>query len=48
MCFENQSYPDGIEPDSDKYPEFAKGKCFILRPGGKPYVSQYNLAFSIT
>lgn len=45
MCLETQSYPNAISPDAKKFPEYAKGACFILRPGGKPYVHDMNMKF---
>ncbi|KAI2512256.1 Aldose 1-epimerase [Fragilaria crotonensis] len=40
LCLETQTYPDGILGTDDDFPEFARGKCFILRPGGPDYVHQ--------
>jgi aldose 1-epimerase len=39
MCLETQHFPDSIlSPEEEvKFPEFAKGKCPILRPGGDDY-----------
>jgi aldose 1-epimerase len=39
MCLETQHFPDSImSPEEEvKFPEFAKGKCPILRPGGNDY-----------
>mmetsp|Transcript_10744 Transcript_10744/g.23325 ORF Transcript_10744/g.23325 Transcript_10744/m.23325 type:complete len:465 (-) Transcript_10744:216-1610(-) len=38
ICLETQTYPDSIYPgDTDGDDEFSKGKCFILRTGGKDY-----------
>ena len=40
ICLETQTYPDSIFPDDtgvDGEDEFAKGRCFILRPGSEDY-----------
>ena len=37
LCLETQTYPDGILDNDAAFPEFARGKCFILRPGGPDY-----------
>jgi len=47
MCLEAQTNPDAIQPDAEKYPEFSKGQCFILRPGGKPYTMDMVMSFEI-
>lgn len=48
MCLETQSNIDCIQPDAEKYPEFAKGHVFILRPGGKPYTHDMVMKFEIS
>ena len=40
ICLETQTCPDSIYPNDDdieEEDEFAKGRCFILRPGGVDY-----------
>ena len=44
LCLETQHYPDSVEVDQDKFPEFAKGRCHILRPGAAPY--SHNVVYS--
>lgn len=47
ICLETQTYPDAISPDASKHPEFSKGACFILKPGGKPYFHDVVYSFEI-
>jgi aldose 1-epimerase len=37
ICLETQTYPDSTLVSEQEFPEFAKGKCHILRPGGPSY-----------
>lgn len=49
ICLETQTYPDSILSSDDEdemnddderdedYDEFARGRCFVLRPGGEEY-----------
>jgi aldose 1-epimerase len=37
ICLETQTFPDSIAVVDDETPEFAKGKCHILKPGGADY-----------
>lgn len=41
ICLETQSYPDSIYRNGKAIPEketdFAKGRCFIIQPGGEEY-----------
>lgn len=37
ICLETQTYPDSILVSEHEFPEFAQGKCHILRPGGPNY-----------
>ena len=41
ICLETQSYPDSIYRNGNVVPEkeidFAKGRCFIMHPGGEEY-----------
>ncbi|KAL7538927.1 hypothetical protein ACHAXR_008880 [Thalassiosira sp. AJA248-18] len=48
ICLETQTYPDSIFPgvDVDGDEEFAKGRCFILRPGGSDYFHDVEYEFS--
>lgn len=47
ICLEAQYFPDSIlgEAETEKYPDFAKGKCYILRPGKSPYQNIVEFAF---
>jgi len=50
VCLETQTYPDSIFPcdavDGDgNDDEFAKGRCFILRPGGRDYSHDVEYEF---
>lgn len=45
LCLETQSYPDGIVEIDAEFPEFARGKCFILRPGGPDYKHRVEYHF---
>lgn len=47
ICLETQTFPDSIYPDNNinnnDENNFAKGRCFILRPGGEyNHVVQYE------
>lgn len=50
ICLETQSFPDSIYrngketiPETEK--EFARGRCFILKPGGQDYVHTVEYRF---
>jgi protein N-terminal methyltransferase len=43
ICLETQHFPDSIGVDPDEFPDFAKGQCFILRPGGPNY--EHNVEY---
>lgn len=48
MCLETQNFPDSIlthNKEEEDYPEFAKGKCCILTPGGPDY--QHTVEYSL-
>ena len=48
ICLETQTYPDSIFPCDDGISdddEFAKGRCFVLRPGGKEYFHDVEFEF---
>jgi aldose 1-epimerase len=45
LCLETQTYPNGIIENESDRPEFAKGKCFILRPGGPDYQHRVEYHF---
>jgi aldose 1-epimerase len=45
LCLETQTYPDGILPNEKDHPDFAKGKCFILRPEGPEYKHRVEYSF---
>ena len=48
ICMESQTYPDSIFPGDDSISdddEFAKGRCFVLRPGGKEYFHHAEFEF---
>jgi len=47
ICLETQHYPNSIMNDTEceQFPEFAKGKCFILTPGGPDYYHQVEYQF---
>ena len=47
LCLETQNFPDSIGVDEQQFPDFAKGKCFILRPDGSPYIQKTMLSFSL-
>ena len=48
LCLETQHYPDSIltKEEEQRHPDFAKGKCVILRPENPTYqqVIQYELS----
>ena len=46
FCLETQSFPDAIlsSEEESQYPDFAKGKCYILRPGDPDY--EHTVAYS--
>ena len=37
ICLETQTFPDSVSVSEQEFPEFAKGKCHILKPGGPDY-----------
>jgi aldose 1-epimerase len=37
ICLETQTFPDSIAVVDEETPEFSKGKCHILKPGGTDY-----------
>ena len=47
MCLETQHYPSSImtNEESQQYPDFSLGKCFILEPSGENYhhVVEYHI-----
>jgi len=52
VCLETQTYPDSIFPDDevdergdDDDDEFARGRCFVLRPGGGGYYHAVDYEF---
>ena len=45
LCFETQTYPDGIIENEAEHPAFARGKCFILRKGGPDYKHRVEYRF---
>jgi aldose 1-epimerase len=51
ICLETQTYPDSIFPDEvdargdDNDDEFARGRCFVLRPGGGRYYHAVDYEF---
>ena len=52
VCLETQTYPDSIFPDDevdergdDDDDEFARGRCFVLRPGGGRYYHAVDYEF---
>lgn len=42
ICLETQYYPDSICADDGK---FSDGACFILKPGGTPYIHSVSYTF---
>lgn len=50
ICLETQTYPDCISPENTKgsrdSPEFKKGRCFVLQPGGKDY--HHDMVFELS
>ena len=44
FCLETQTYPDSIGPIDEEHSEFAKGRCFELKPGGPSY--EHNVIYS--
>ena len=50
LCLECQTYPDSInvDPTDPKLAEFAKGQCFILKPGGDDYYHKTIYSFGIS
>jgi aldose 1-epimerase len=52
VCLETQTYPDSIyasDHDIEQDDEFAKGRCFVLRPGGAGYrhVVEYEFVTAV-
>ena len=47
VCLETQAYPNSISVDGDKFPEFKKGECFILRPDGDNYSHKVIYKFGV-
>eukprot|EP00957_Ditylum_brightwellii_P019953 1505975-Ditylum_brightwellii.AAC.1 len=47
LCLETQHYPDSIlsHKEKEECEEFAKGGCFILRPGGEEYLHRVEYHF---
>jgi aldose 1-epimerase len=45
LCLETQTFPNGIIESEADSSEFAKGKCFILRPGGPDYQHRVEYHF---
>jgi aldose 1-epimerase len=51
ICLETQTFPDSILLDDDELVKnddaFAKGRCFVLRPGGENYYHAVEYEFRI-
>ena len=45
VCLETQTYPDSVYVNEKEHEEFAKGKCFILHPGGEGYRHRVEYRF---
>jgi aldose 1-epimerase len=47
ICLETQNFPDSILSTAEEaeFPDFARGRCFILRPGGPEYEHTVQYTF---
>lgn len=45
MCLETQTFPDSVSVSEQEFPEFAKGKCHVLKPDGPDYCHTVEYRF---